>query len=283
MRVGLHLCLFTAQPSAAHVPLLKQIKTWGFDGVELHIRATPIDDLRQLGRAAADLGLGTVANLVMPADVADPASTEAPLRRAAVDMMKQAVDKAVALGSDLVVGPMFQGLGRFTGKPPLRREWQWAADCIEEAAHYASSGGVRFALEPLARFEMYMANTISQALDFTDMIGRDNVGILADTYHGNIEENDVASAWLHAARRIFHVHISENHRGTPGTGHACGIEIFRALRAMNYDGWLNIEAPSPRVEDIATRHKLWRPLWTSEESLATQGLAHIRTMWQSVY
>ena len=33
----------------------------------------------------------------------------------------------------------------------------------------------------------------------------------------------------------------ENDRGIPGTGHIDWREIFRALRNVNYDGWLTIE------------------------------------------
>jgi D-psicose/D-tagatose/L-ribulose 3-epimerase len=283
MRIGMHLCLFTAQPTAAeHGPILSRLKQWGYDGVEMHVAMTTRADLHELSRQAADLGLGCVANLVMPASAADPASSDPTLRQAALDMIRQAIEKAAILKSELIVGPMFQGLGRFSGLPPTEQEWNWAADVIRQGAKEAAAANIRLALEPLNRFEMYMVNTVADGARFCDLVGASNVGLLVDTHHGNIEENDVPAAWTAVADRIFHVHISENHRGIPGTGHAARPEIFAALRDMGYDGWINIETPSHKIPRLVPRLHLWRGLFEREEPVAVEGLRYIRRQWAEV-
>lgn len=283
MKVGINLSLWTARPDAdEHAPILRHLAPWGYDGVEFHVAMLSLDEVKAMGDAAAAAGLACVPSLVLPASIADPVSDDPGLRRAAVEAIKLGVDKARAVGSDTLVGPLFQGLGRETGQPPTPEEWRRAIEVIREAGLYAAEHGVRIALEPLNRFEMYMVNTAADGVRFCDEVGLANVGLLLDTHHANIEEDDVPRAWTAAAPRLFYVHISENHRGTPGSGHAAPPEVFRALRGtgINYDGWITIEAPGVNVSQLVTRMKLWRKVYEREEDVAVQGLAYIRNQWQ---
>jgi|SRR5579864_732783 len=280
MKIGMNLQLWTARPTAkGHAHLLEQIKTWGFDGAEFPIAAMSAADVRELAKLADDLGLGRTTTLALAARHADPTSADLSLRRAALDAMKRGIDTTRSFGSELMAGPLFQGLGRFTGVPPTSVEWNRSVEVIREAAEYAASVNVRLALEPLNRFEMYMVNTIADGARFCREVGLPNVGLLADTHHSNIEEEHPAEVWAKQAQHIFHVHISENHRGIPGSGHAIPAEIFTALRRAGYDGWLTIEAFGPKVPELTARLHVWRPFFEREEEVAEQGLNYIRRQW----
>jgi D-psicose/D-tagatose/L-ribulose 3-epimerase len=281
MKVGMNLLLWTIHPTAQeHGPLLRQIKEWGFDGVEFPLMAMQTTDVREIARQCDDLGLGRTAILAFGADEADPISPDATLRRRAVDLMKASLDKTRELGADILVGPMFQGLGRFTGAAPTPQERAWCLESLGEVANHAASMHVRLGLEPLNRFEMYLTNTVADAARFCDELGMANVGLLADTHHANIEEEDPAGAWKNVAKRIFHVHISENHRGIPGSGHAVTPGIFRALRESGYDGWLTIEAFGQNVPELIVPLHIWRSFFEREEDVAVEGLRHIREGWE---
>jgi D-psicose/D-tagatose/L-ribulose 3-epimerase len=282
MKVGMNLLLWTTRPTGSeHGRLLQQIKTWGFDGVELPVAAMTSDDTREMAKRCDDLGLGRTAILAFGAEQADPTNPDPALRKAAVDLMKQSIDKTRDVGADILVGPVFQGLGRFTGEAPTQDEWNWALECIGQAADYAASMHVRLALEPLNRFEMYLVNTMADGARFCQQLNMPGVGLLADTHHSNIEEEKPADAWSQVADHIYHVHISENHRGIPGSGHAVGPDIFRALRQANYDGWLTIEAFGTKVKALIPGLHIWRPFFEREEDVAVLGLKHIRESWDA--
>ncbi len=199
-------------------------------------------------------------------------------RRLGLDYLEFLVDLAAAVGAPTVVGPMYSAVGKARMLSGDEREQQrgWAVESLREAADYAGARGVRLAVEPLNRFETDLVNTAEQALELCDRIGRDNVGVLLDTFHMNIEEKSVPDAIRLAGDRLFHVHACENDRGTPGTGHVAWPDVFRALHEIGYDGQLVIESFTPAVQEIAKAVSMWRPLDATGDDMARQGLAFLR-------
>lgn len=277
MKVGMNLLLWTDHITAKeHKPLISKIKEWGFDGVEFEIAPMSKEDIKELANHCDNVGLERTSILALDASFADPASPDKTLRDSAVNAIKSAVVKSRELGSNIVVGPLFQGLGRFSGQAPTVDEWKWSVETIRTAAEFAQKEGVRLALEPINRFEMYMVNTVAEGARFVEMVDMPNVGLLVDTHHGNIEEENTAQAWIDHAKHIFHVHISENNRGIPGKGQAIPGSIFTALKDSGYDGWLTIEAFNGSVPGLIPRLHLWRKFADKDEDIAIQGNAFIR-------
>lgn len=277
----MNLLLWTVHPTVAeHRGLIEQLRAWGFDGVEFPIALNTDDEIRDLAALCDDLGLARTAVQGFNSAVADPTSADARLRQGAIDELKRGIDKSVALGCEILAGPMFQAQGLHFVEPPTRDDWNRSVEVIRIGAQHAAGRHVRLALEPLYRFEMSLVNTLADASRFCRETEMANVGLLADTHHSNIEETNVPAAWRAAAEHIFHVHISENDRGVPGRGHATGLEIFQTLRDIDYDGWLTIEAFSGKVKALVQRFRLWRAYFDREDEVAIEGLKFIRESWQ---
>ena len=281
MKIGMNLLLWTDHPTKKHGPLLEKIKKWGFDGVEFPVISMEKDDISELAKRCDDLGLDRSAILAFGADQADPVNPDPKLRQAAVDLLKSSIDKTRDIGADILVGPIQQGLGRFTGAGPTGDEWKRSAEVIRKAAAHAATMHVELAVEPLNRFEMFLFNTIDKGAEFCRDVNMPNVGILADTHHSNIEEQHTGRAWSRASKQIFHVHISENHRGVPGQGRAVTPDVFRALRRSGYDRWLTIEAFGLDVPSLIPPLHLWRPLFERVEDVPVLGLKHIQDGWNA--
>src|SRR5439155_1131123 len=114
---------------------------------------------------------------------------------------------------------------------------------------------------------------LERPVRLVDEVGHPNCRIHLDTFHAHIEEKDPAAAIRRAGDRIAHVHVSENDRGVPGTGSVAWDATFRALRVIGYDGWLTVEAFGNFLPNLAAATKIWRPLFESEEQLATEALS----------
>lgn len=210
-------------------------------------------------------------------DVSDPDPRR---RENGMAYLRGCIDVAAAVGSPQVAGPMFSATGRAELLEPGERQarWQNAVESLRTVADYAGDRGVRLAIEPLNRFETDMVNTVEQGLNLCNDIGRENVGLLVDTFHMNIEEKDIADAVRRAGARIFHVQVSENDRGTPGSGHVPWDSFFDSLNDINYSGQIVVESFLPTVKEIARAVSLWRPVAPSMESLSEDGLAFVKSM-----
>ena len=116
---------------------------------------------------------------------------------------------------------------------------------------------------------------MEQAVDLCKAINVKNVGLLLDTFHMNIEEKSIGLAIMAAKDYLFHIQVSENDRGTPGSAQVHWDEFFKALKSINYKGWIVVESFLPTVAEIARAVSLWRPVASSMEDLARDGYQFI--------
>jgi sugar phosphate isomerase/epimerase len=119
-------------------------------------------------------------------------------------------------------------------------------------------------MEVLNRYEAHLLNTSREALRFVEQVGHDNVGILLDAYHMNIEEADLRSAILAAKDHLFLFHAADSNRQSVGRGHTDFMGIMRTLNDIGYDGSIIIECtasgpdPFTPVKDTGWREEVWR-------------------------
>jgi D-psicose/D-tagatose/L-ribulose 3-epimerase len=78
---------------------------------------------------------------------------------------------------------------------------------------------------------------------------------------------------------MVHVHISENDRGTPGSGQVRWTDTFKAIRKSGYDGWMVIEAFGRSMPELAAATRVWRDFFPSREHVYREGIKFIRQQW----
>jgi D-psicose/D-tagatose/L-ribulose 3-epimerase len=278
MKVGFNLLLWTAHVERRHEPLLGQLRELGYDGVEVPVMRGEVAHYAALGRAVRDAGLACTCSTAMPGPQADPIAADPAARRAGLDHLRWCIDSAAALGATLLCGPTYQALGRFTGCGPTAQERAWAVDAHRAAADHAAAAGVTLATEFLNRFECYFLNTVEAAAEHARAVGRPNFGVLYDTFHANIEESDPVGALARHLGAVRHVHLAENHRGTPGTGHVDFAGTIAALRAGGYDGWVVVEAFGRALPELAAATCIWRDLFPDPDSVPAGAIRLIRSL-----
>lgn len=279
MKIGFNMLLWATHVTEEHFPLFEKLKQAGYDGVEVPAFEGDVAHFEKVSKALKDNGLSATVVSVIPDEEHNPISPEAKHREGAVEYLKWTIDCSLALGADMLCGPLYQPLGVFSGKGPTEQEKQRSADVHRKVAEYAAEAGVTLAIEYLNRFECYFLNTMDGAVDYVRRVGHSNVGVLYDTFHANIEEEDPVGCIGQNIARIKHVHISENNRGIPGKGHIDWAGTFKALHSGGYDGWLTIEAFGRALSDLAAATRVWRDFFASPEEVYTEGIKFVKQQW----
>jgi D-psicose/D-tagatose/L-ribulose 3-epimerase len=280
MKYGMNMLLWTSDVTEEHFGTLESLKQMGYDGVELPIFEMGADKFAAIGRKLDELELGRTAVTVCTAD-ANPVSSEAAIRAAGLSHLKQAIDMCAAAGATHLCGPIHSALGEFTGQGRTADEWKHGQDTLGQAADHAQANGVTLVCEYLNRFECYFLNCAEDTAQFCREVNHPNLKMMYDTFHANIEEKSPQAALKACADQLVHVHISENDRSTPGHGGVNWDASFAGLREVNYDGWLMIEAFGLALPALAAATKIWRRMFESEEQLARDGLAFMKSRTQS--
>jgi sugar phosphate isomerase/epimerase len=220
----------------------------GFDGLELRDATRPdLDAVRGAAPTVCPELDGWLGDF-------DPAA-----RRRALDGLRRQLDGIAGIGGRGVVTPAAWGM--FTRRLPPFDEPPRTPDqdrevllegLVELGAHAERTGAVLL-FEPLNRYEDHMVNTVAQAAELVRATGSPGVRILADTYHMNIEEDDVCAALRDAGELLGAVHLSDSNRGQPGTGHVPFDAIVATLRELGFDGVLSVECRLRGEPDRAVR------------------------------
>jgi D-psicose/D-tagatose/L-ribulose 3-epimerase len=140
------------------------------------------------------------------------------VRAAAVDHLDRVLDCGAAFGCEILCGPdplghrRLLGAGADRGRVPRRRR--------HPAPGRRAGAGPRHppGVEYLNRFEIYFLTTAADAARFVREVNHPHLRMMYDSFHAHIEEKDQARAIASCAAETIHVHVSENDRGTPGTG-----------------------------------------------------------------
>jgi D-psicose/D-tagatose/L-ribulose 3-epimerase len=277
VKLGMNMLLWSTDVSGPEYDAtFAMLKGAGFDGVEIPIFDREVDKYAELGRRLDDIGLDRIAVGARGADD-NPISADPLVRAEAAAATRANLDSAAALGATIICGPLGAPLGVFSGAPPTAEEKALSVAYLRDVAPYAEERGVTIALEYLSRFEMYLTNTAGDLAALVREVDHAYVRMMYDTFHANIEEKSPRAALLECRDVLVHVHLSESDRSTPGTGQVAWEETFAALHEIGYDRWVAIEAFSGSLPELAAATKIWRRMYESEEQLARDGAAFIRS------
>jgi D-psicose/D-tagatose/L-ribulose 3-epimerase len=136
-------------------------------------------------------------------------------------------------------------VGRVRAISSQSQEYTLFVEAVQTLAKEAARLQVKLVIEVLNRYESHLVNTASQAVTFVSDVGADNVGILLDAYHMNIEEPDPAAAIRTAGSRLWLYHAADSNRQAVGHGHTDFIAQMAALADVGYRGPVIMECTAP--------------------------------------
>jgi sugar phosphate isomerase/epimerase len=176
-------------------------------------------------------------------------STDATLRKAAIDDNFKAIDEAQALGAPLVV--LVCGAAPDQSLTESRKQIE---DGIAACLDHARAAGVRLAIEPLHPMyagERSAINTLEQANDMAESLNSPWVGIALDVYHLWWDphlEKEIARCGKHGNLAAFHVCDWKNptldmlnDRGLMGEGCINIRQIRNWVESAGFTGYSEVE------------------------------------------
>lgn len=281
MKFGMNTLIYTGEFGDGHTSLFPGLKAMGYDGVEIALGAKGDFDTGKILSSLEENGLECCSICGLTGSGRDMRGPDAESIRGGIEYAKDCIDVASELKADLVVGPLYSVVGRAGLETEEDRKLQWAlvVDGLKESCEYAEKKGISIGIEPLNRFETDFINIADDALRMVSDVGSDRLGLHLDTFHMGPEEKNSAEAIRRAGKHLFHVHASENDRGTPGTGQVPWEAIARALSDINYDRWVVIESFTPDVKIIAKAASIWRPTEKDADTLADKGLKFLKGLF----
>ena len=229
---------------------IAKIRKLGFDGVELAVREPDQLDMPFLRSTLEKHHLPVPAIGTGQAYVEEHLSFTDPnndIRERAIERIKSHARIAQELNALVIIG-----LIRGKKHTDLSRETveSYLLEAIQQCA--SSSPAVRFAIEPINRYETDLLNDVESGLRFIDRVGRDNVGLLLDTFHMNIEERSLAESIRLARKSLFHFHVADSNRWYPGAGHIDFRSVLTTLEEIDYSGFVSAEIlPMPDPDSAA--------------------------------
>jgi D-psicose/D-tagatose/L-ribulose 3-epimerase len=258
------------------------LKQTGFDFVEMPVSGTDdkqadLKKWQRLGQEAAELGLQVQTCSLLPPDLCLLSPDEA-VRQAGIDYLKHVVDCSAAAGSTVLMGPFYAGFKKFAGRPATADEWRCSVEAMRQLAEHAQTKGVMLAIESLNRFETYLLTCADDVVRYVEDVNHPYCQAAFDTFHANIEEKSMSDAIRKLAPYLVHVQISENDRSTPGQGQINFQTVFNTLSEIGYTGPIAIEAFGPNPPELAAATHIFRPMFSSPERLAEEGLTFIKYM-----
>ena len=277
MKIGVHMSMFCRKWEDEVTPYLEPLKAAGYDGVEISLYGANKEVLKKVGKVLKELELEVNCGVGITPET-DISSKVPAVRENGILFLKECIDKTAEMGSKCLNGVLCSPWREFSHGNTRRERWKRSAGSMNIIGEYAGQYGIDLNVEVLNRFESDFINTLDEGTSFLKMVDAPNVRLLADTFHMNIEEDDIVSAVERNINNIGYIHCCENHRGVPGTGHILWNRFFRVLRNNDYDGWLTLESFVLSQNEVGNTLSIWRDMGEDPLVEAVKGFNYLDSL-----
>ena len=274
MLYGIYNAFWTHEWSADYEYYIPKVKKLGFDVLEISCASltrhyATAEKLRDLKQCAADNGIVLTAGYG-PTKEQNISSADPAVVKRAMDFFAMILPKLQSLDIHILGGGLYSYWPLDPTLPmDKEKDLERAVRNMKPFAKMAEDNGVVLGMEVLNRYEGYMMNTCAEGLDFIRRVDSPSCKVMLDTFHMNIEEDNMAAAIRLAGKDLCHLHLGEQNRQVPGKGSMPWQEIGQALRDINYQGAAVMEPFVMTGGTIGSEITVWRNIIpdTSEERL----------------
>lgn len=243
--VGIYYAYWEQEWDTDFVPYVEKVKKLGFDILEINagaITEMSSAERRALADTAKEYGIGLTYCIGLPSKF-DVSSEDEAVRKNGIDYVGRILDCMHEMGGKTLGGIIYaswpmKGVPDIDSKKRMRAQ---SLKSLGELMKKAEQYDISYCLEIVNRFEQCILNCAAEGIEYLKELGSPNAKLLLDTFHMNIEEDNIGDAIRSAKGMLGHFHIGECNRKTPGTGRMPWSEIFTALSDIDYKGAVVME------------------------------------------
>ncbi|QCL97357.1 sugar phosphate isomerase/epimerase family protein [Agrobacterium tumefaciens] len=263
MKHGIYYSYWEHEWSAKFGPYIEKVARLGFDIIEVaahHINEYSDAELAVIRQSAKDNGIILTAG-IGPSKTKNLSSEDAAVRAAGKAFFERTLTNVAKLDIRTIGGAL-HSYWPIDYSHPVDKAGDYArgVEGIHGIADFANDLGINLCIEVLNRFENHVLNTAAEGVAFVKDVCKDNVKVMLDTFHMNIEEDSFGEAIRTAGPLLGHFHTGESNRRVPGKGRMPWHEIGLALRDINYTGAVVMEPFVKTGGTIGSDIKVWRDL-----------------------
>ncbi len=263
MKHGIYYSYWEHEWSAKFGPYIEKVAKLGFDIIEVaahHINDYSDAELAAIRQSARDNGIILTAG-IGPSKTKNLSSEDASVRAAGKAFFERTLSNVAKLDIHTIGGAL-HSYWPIDYSQPVDKAGDYArgVEGINGIADFANDLGINLCIEVLNRFENHVLNTAAEGVAFVKDVGKNNVKVMLDTFHMNIEEDSFGEAIRTAGPLLGHFHTGESNRRVPGKGRMPWHEIGLALRNINYTGAVVMEPFVKTGGTIGSDIKVWRDL-----------------------
>ena len=263
MKYGIYFAYWEQMWGVDQTAYVKKVKELGFDALEIScamLKNISDRELRDFAQLAKDEGVTLTAGYG-PNASENLGSPDPAVQAHAIEFYVDILKKLNVLDIHTIGGGIYSYWPVDYSKP-IDKEGDWARSVknVRTVGKIAGDLGVDYCLEVLNRFEGYLLNTCEEAVEFVNEVDVPAVKVMLDTFHMNIEEDDMGAAIRLAGDKLGHFHVGENNRRLPGKGCLDWYAIGKALRDIGYDKNVVMEPFVRMGGEIGSDIKIWRDL-----------------------
>jgi len=235
---------------------------FGYDGVELAIRKPEELNIHGVEKLIDRHGLEIISigtGQIYGEEGLNFSDTDADIRDKAVERAKKIIDIAGFFDASIIIGLVRGNVGKPEApEDRILKAEENISSCLGKLMSYKNAVNIDFLIEPINRYEVDIFNRIDEVCEFldkySDKLDQERIGILADTFHMNIEEPVMERSINNYHKKIKHVHFADSNRWPPGSGHIDFNNIMQVLKDNNYEGYISFEMlPEPDPDTSAVR------------------------------
>jgi len=279
VKFGVSTWLWTSPFTTETIGLFPKIKSMGFDAVEIPVEYPEMIDTQKVKAALHQHGLqAIVCGAFGP--TRDLTHDDPTVHETCFQYIIQCLDFCNEWDAKFLAGPMYSAVGKARMVSPEQRkiEWDRAVTNLHKVCKLAQERNLEIALEPLNRFESDMVNTAADVGRLVTDVNHPAAKVMLDGFHMAIEESNLESAITSVGQKLIHLQVSENYRGTPGTGQTSWHPLRQGLRNIGYKGVISIESFTPEIKELAGAVCIWKNLAPSQDAFAQNGLQFLKKL-----
>ena len=277
MKFGIHAGLWMDEWTDDPNFVFAKAAKIGFDGVELSLLDMDISRAESIGKQAQSHGISLTCSTGLGVGD-DPSSSDASERNNAIQTLKKCIDITAALGAHSLAGVVASPWGAFDPQR-LDERMQYAAETLGSLQDHLATNNVRLGVESINRFEGDLTVNAKQTVWIAEHSGADNVGVLLDAFHMNIEEKNPSAMLEMAGDKLFHYHISGHDRGVPKLGRYDFQSDAKTLHKMGYDNWVTAEMFVRAGIQTGRDLNIWYPIEPDADKAAQQALDFMKKVY----